>query len=1027
MTIKDKTRNGLEIAIIGMSAQFPKCSNYREYWKNLKAGRELIKTFSNDELKASGVDDKTLLDSTYVRSMAILENKDKFDQGFFGYSIEEASLMDPQIRIFHENVWNALEDSGYSTKVDKLKIGLFAGASSNENWKIFAHKNLNRDTINPFYSSIITAQNFISTLVSYKLNFRGPSVYLDTACSSSLVAVHQACLSLLTRESEIALAGGVSIKTQKRKGYHYKEGLVRSKDGHCRAFDKQASGTAVGEGVGVVVLKRLSEAISDNDHIYGIIKGSSINNDGNNKVGFTAPSVNGQADCIKRALKIGNVDSNSIGYIEAHGTGTTLGDPIEIRALNKAFQATAKNKFCAIGTVKSNMGHLDAAAGIAGLIKATLCLKNRQIPASLNFKNPNPDIEFGSGPFYVNTSLKNWESDSNPLRAGVSSFGIGGTNAHVVLEEPPENKKSISDNSFKILTLSAKTKSSLIRYMSDLSIFIDEYYNIEFDNIAYTYQVCRKHFSYRKAIVFSKGNELKEKLRFEIEKKEITKIKAKSPSLVFMFPGQGSQYTDMTKGLYATYPSFKKDMDYGFSILDKISEHNFHDILYQSFSQSEKNRINETKYTQPLVFLVEYALARLLFALGITPKHMIGHSLGEYVAACLSGLFSLEDALKIVVKRGALMNDLPSGEMISVAMNEKDVKDYLDDEISVAAINSKSQIVLSGERKSMKKLKNRLESSNVAFIKLRTSHAFHSKMQDSMLGEFKEELGKISFNELKLNFVSNLTGNFIESQEANSVEYWAKHLRNTVKFSEGVNNLISSGENLLFIEVGGGRSLSNLVKQIEPKTQSLNLLNPSKERVNEIEYFNNKIARIWSLGVSINWGFYHVGKERSKVSLPAYSFEPNSYITEVDGFGGQTQGNNYLNENLNKGIDQYELKKNKKSERPELSNYYSSPVTETETALTLMLQDFFGINEIGIEDNFFELGGDSLKAMVLLKKLKIKFEINFTIQDFFNCQTVKKIASEIDKRVLLAKQMSNQSGSKGEDSKNLNDSEHYII
>ncbi|HTI09013.1 MAG TPA: type I polyketide synthase, partial [Puia sp.] len=506
--------NGLEIAIIGISAQFPGAGDYRQYWLNLREGRESLTFFTDEELRSRGVPDALLQDGSYVRSGGgILQNKDCFDHGFFGYSPEEAALMDPQIRFLHQHCWGALEDAGYASGIEKKKIGLFAGASVNSMWQIYAHSKSANTAVDSLYLKMITHPNFIATLVSYKLNLRGPSLYVDSACSTSLMAVHLACRSLLTRECSMALAGGVSIQTVIRRGYIYQEGQVSSNDGHCRAFDAAASGTAAGEGAGIVVLKRLSEAISDKDHIYAVIKATAINNDGSQKAGYTTPSVKGQVDCILTAQKLANVPPRSISYVETHGTGTRLGDPVEIRALNEAFATGGGEKFCAIGSVKTNIGHLDTAAGVAGLIKTALCLQHRQLPPSLNFREPNPEIDFSAGPFYVNTTLQEWQHKGDvPLRAGVSSFGIGGTNAHAILEAAPERQATDAGRPYKLLTVSAKTAQSVQRYLDSLTDFLSGQ-DPNLADLCYTLQTGRKEFGYRQSLTFKDRDELLHLLR----------------------------------------------------------------------------------------------------------------------------------------------------------------------------------------------------------------------------------------------------------------------------------------------------------------------------------------------------------------------------------------------------------------------------------------------------------------------------------------------------------------------------------
>ncbi len=1015
MAMDEKKYDGLEIAIIGISGHFPKSENYRKFWQNLVAGEEMLKTFTDEELRNSGVSENMIQDKLYVKTMGVLDNKDQFDRGFFGYSAEEASFMDPQIRLFHEHCWKALEDAGYASLIEKRKIGLFGASSSNDTWKIHTYKKADSAAIDPFYLNMLASQNFISSLTSYKLNLTGPAYYIDTACSSSLIAVHMACRSLLTKECDIALAGGVSIKTQRQKGYSYKEGMVRSVDGHCRAFDYESSGTASGEGIGIVVLKKLNEAIAERDNIYAIIKGSATNDDGNRKVGFTAPSIQGQAECIKKAHKFAGVEPDSIGYVEAHGTATKLGDPIEISALNEAFASGRKEKYCAIGSVKTNIGHLDAAAGVTGLIKTALCLHYQKIPASLNYKKPNPEIDFDSGPFYVNTSLLEWQRKNHqPLRAGISSFGMGGTNAHVVMEEWTRRLAADASNNFKLLTLSAKTESSLNRYFTQLYKFLFDEPGVDLEDMAYSFNIGRRPFIYRKSIVYRTGQELSSLLAKAITAKEYQKSQAYS-SVVFMFPGQGSQYVNMTHGLYMGIPVFRKQMDLGFAILEKLTGIRFQDILYAQNDISPQ--VDQTRYTQPLIFLTQYSLAQTLLSMGINCTSMIGHSIGEYVCACISGVFSFEDSLRLVVKRAELMSNLPGGVMLSAAINLLQAKDFICEGISLAAVNSHKQVVFSGDSQSVSMLMNKLQAAGIPHIELHTSHAFHSAMMEPILEDFRRAFEDVTVNhDVQPAFISNLTGQFIKKEEACSPEYWVEHLRNTVLFADGIETLLSTHPNAAFIEVGSGSTLTNLLKQATPdgneKLFAINIIRSFKDDKDDMKHFISRIGKLWEAGVYINWELYHQHDKLYRVSLPTYSFEPERYISEADPFEGTSVFNNPQKQ-ISGDIetDSWEAPiplPDKKLERPALSNPYCGPVTETEKILVDIMENFFGIRQIGTEDNFFELGGDSLKAMALLQQIKNRFALTFTLKEMFEYKDIKQIATGIDERIWLNKQSEKQ-------------------
>jgi acyl transferase domain-containing protein/acyl carrier protein len=881
-----KKYDGLEIAIIGMSGRFQESKNYRQFWQHLKDGKELIKTFTDDELRLAGVPESALEDKRFVKTVGVVDHKDEFDSAFFGYNPQEAAFMDPQTRIFHEHCWEVLEDAGYSSQIDKHKIGVFASASANDNWKLYAYSKSAGAGVEPFYLSMITNHTFMPTLASYKLNLRGPSVFVDTACSSSLTAVQIACRSLIMRDCAMAIAGGVSIKTIKQKGYFYQEGMVASSDGHCRTFDAASSGTASGEGAGLVLLKRLSDAIKDGDHIYAIIKSASVNNDGNLKVGYTAPSVKGQTDCIKAAHRMAGIEPDSITYIEAHGTATKLGDPVEIRALNEAFNVGGKNKYCAIGSVKSNVGHLDAAAGIAGLIKTALSLKNKLIPASLHFKTPNPGIDFDGGPFYVNTVLQQWKAKGDfPLRAGVSALGIGGTNAHLIVEEAPELEESLPGRRYKLVTISGKTENAVIRYLIDFKEFMCVEKDVNLDDLAYTLQTGRKHFRFRKALAFKDKEELLELIGSTGSKETVIKSTENKASVVFLFSGVGSQYVNMGKGLYENEPVFRAEMDKGFHLLKQFTGEDYKNIYYPEETDGQK--INMMLHTQPAIFLFDYAVAQLLLSFGIRPQFLAGHSIGEYVAACISGVFTFEQALRLVVKRGQLMQSQPEGAMLSAQISEAEAGQYLNPEISLAAVNGTDQVVFSGNTVAIDQLLRHLEIKEIPSTKLHSKIACHSYMMDAVLEEYRQEVAKFILKEPQIPFISGLTGSFITVEQCTSVDYWVRHFREAVRFSDGINTLLAENKAIIAIEVGAGNALTSLLKQRQHdqlKITAINIIRHPKESKEDQKYLIERIGQLWERGIQLDWSIWYEKEKRRKVSLPTYSFEPQRYIAEVDPF-----------------------------------------------------------------------------------------------------------------------------------------------
>ena len=879
---------GLEIAIIGMSGRFPEADNINQYWENLKNGKDCISDFSREEIINEGELESLVNDPSYVRSNAYLKNKKYFDSDFFGYTPHEAELMDPQVRIYHECCWEALEDSGYSVMNNDARVGVFASGSPSTAWQLFSLKNNQERFVDDFTASHLRDATFLSSRISYKFNLKGPAVFIQTACSSSLVAIHEACNSLLLGECTMALAGGVNILNYSKKGYLYKEGMIHSKDGRCRPFDIDSSGTVGGEGAGVVVLKRLKDAIRDRDNIYSIIKGTAINNDGNSKVGYTAPSVKGQVEVIKRAHKMAKVDQETISYIEAHGTATSLGDSIEIEALNEVF-GNNKTNTCAIGSVKSSIGHLDTAASVAGFIKTVLAIKNKQIPASLHFTEPNPRIDFNNGPFYVNNELKNWDNNKGPLRAGVSAFGIGGTNAHVVLQEAPTVQHSSETRKDQIIVLSAKTKKSLDENTSQLSEFLKKNKETSLADIAFTLQNGRDRFNYRKMFVCDTiDNAINLLEKDETTDVLNTNVQEDLQNVIFMFPGQGSQYISMCKDLYLKEKDFKDKIDECLSIVKKYSSEDFKSILFPDENQeitSPKN-INSTEYAQPLLFIVEYSIAWLFNQWGIKPNYMIGHSIGEYAAACVSGVFSLEDAIRLVIKRGEVMSKAEKGSMLSVTARKEELEPLLssNERIDLAVINSGSSLVVSGTDQDIEDFQKQLTSLGYQSKKIHTSHAFHSYMMDNILGEFENEFSGISINEPKIPYISNVTGSLVTYDQISKPSYWSQHLRGTVDFFKGSETLLKMG-NACFMEIGPGRTLSNYLEESKLLLSDHHIINTirhSKQEVDDQKYIIEKLGNLWLKGIKINWNGFYAYEERNKVSLPTYSFEKLPYTTNFN-------------------------------------------------------------------------------------------------------------------------------------------------
>lgn len=887
----------LDIAIIGMSCRFPKAKDCETFWQLIRDGVELVTFFSDEEVLASGVDPQLLQDNHYVKAKAFLEDIEQFDAEFFNFSAREAEITDPQHRIFLLCAVEALEQAGYTSENYSGLIGVYAGVGAATYLLNYIYPNQQLlDTIGLYQLIINNEKDFLSTRVSYALNLKGPSLDVQTACSTSLVTTHLACQSLLNGECDMALAGGVGIRVPQKTGYLYQSGMIMSPDGHCRAFDAQAQGTVGGNGAGIVVLKRYGDAIKDKDTIYAVIKGSAINNDGSNKMGFTAPSVEGQTRVIAEAQAVAQVDADTIGYIETHGTGTLLGDPIEIKALTQSFHRTTdKKNFCAIGSVKTNMGHLDAAAGIAGLIKTVLSLKHKMIPPSLHFTTPNPHINFAQSPFYVNTQLSEWHplDPKIPRRAGVSSFGVGGTNAHVVLEEAPTFVTNTASDGerYHVLPLSAKTPTALTKQAQQLHEYLQQHPEINLADVAYTLQMGRCAFEYRQAIVCQHIEQFTTLDVAHLSTHQTIKSIRERP-VAFMFPGQGAQYVNMGRELYEHNRVFSETIDQCCEILRSLAEssnlvrESILDILYPNEISKEHatQLLKQTEVTQPALFIIEYALAQLWMSWGIKPQAMIGHSIGEYVAACIAGVFSLQDALATVTLRGRMMQDLPQiGAMLAVHLSEDDLVSYLlGKSLSLSAVNSSTQCVVSGEVDAIISFEEELKSRDIECQRLHTSHAFHSALVTPMLVPFTNWLKTIQLNPPKIPYISNLTGTWITAELATDPQYYAQHIRHTVFFAAGLDLLFQSPNVLL--EVGPGQTLTRFALHHETKQAThvlLSSLPHVKDQQNEEQFILTTLSQLWMAGVQIDWTKLHQGKSYHRIALPTYPFEYRRYWLEL--------------------------------------------------------------------------------------------------------------------------------------------------
>lgn len=1011
------------IAIIGMSGRFPGAPDTRTLWRNLCQGREAISFFDDETLLNAGVPSSLLQHPDYVRAGAILEGSDQFDAGFFGMSPREAEITDPQHRVFLECAWEALEDAGYAADACPGQVAVYAGAGLNT----YMIENLLpatwlQQTLGILPLMIGNKADFLPSTVSYKLGLRGESINIGTACSTSLVAVHMACRSLLAYESDMALAGGVTIAAAQHRGYLYQSGSVYSPDGHCRSFDARAQGTVGGNGAGVVVLKRLSDAQDDGDTIIAVIRASAINNDGAVKAGFTAPGVAGQRAVIAQALALAEIPPETIGYIETHGTATPMGDPIEIRALADAYGKHGAPGSCAIGSIKSNLGHLDAAAGVAGLIKAALCLRHRSLVPSLHFESPNPEIDFAATPFHVNTEWRPWTPGAPgiPLRAAVSAFGLGGTNAHAILEEAPQQAPSpAAGRAWQVLPLSAQGGAALQRAATRLADRLEEDPTIELADAAYTLQTGRKAFAMRRAVVARDTAEAIALLRHSTA----PALKAHgqvldAPSLVFMFPGIGDHYPGMGGNLYREEPVLRAHLDHCAGLLLPRLGIDIRDLLFPTRAapaaaaashggdpfQRLRRTANEptshtaltrTEHLHPALFALEYALAQLWIDRVGPPAALIGYSLGEYTAACLAGVMSLEDALLLVCERARLIQGMPPGRMLAVGLSETAIRPMLTPSLSLAAINGPAMSVVAGPSDAVSELSGRLAEAGIAQLAVHSAHAFHSQM----LAELKEPLcalfGSVKLHPPTIPYLSNRSGTWITAAEATDPHHWARHTIETVRFADGLTELCGDPQRV-FLEVGPGQTLCSLVLQLtsaQPRTQ------PSLPAAHEADADTATLAQalawLWSQGLPVNWAGQHAGEARRRVALPTYSFERQRYwiaapATTDQGTPAADQPAASSSEPLQPPTDG----------TPFPESAFEPPASDFEAAVIDIWRELFHVEQISVNDNFFALGGNSLLAVQFFSRLRALYQVELPLRAVFQTPTPRGIATELENALL---------------------------
>ncbi|MDR7092355.1 type I polyketide synthase [Hydrogenophaga laconesensis] len=877
-----------DIAIVGMAAHLPGAANPAAYWANLRQGIESIRRLSETELLAVGESPERMRHRNYVPAAAVLDGFEQFDADFFGFSPKEAAIMDPQHRQFLEVAWEALENAGHPPERFPGPIAVYAGCGMGSYFyfNICSNPDLVASTGMFLLRHTGNDKDFLSTRVSHIFDLKGPSVNIQTACSTSLVAVHYACQALLGGECDMALAGGVTIELPHARGYLFQEGEILSPDGHCHAFDHRAQGTVFGSGAGVVVLRRLDDALRDGDHIWAVIKGTAVNNDGAAKAGYLAPSVDGQAKAIAEAQAVAGVSADTIDYVECHGTGTYLGDPIEVAALTQAFrETTPENGFCRIGSVKTNIGHTDTAAGVAGLIKVALALKHQEIPPSLGYERPNPSIDFETSPFQVNHTLSPWVSHKGPRRAGVNSLGVGGTNAHAVLEEAPVAAASdASDWPFQVLVVSGRSRAAVDANARALAAHLRAHPEQDLADVAFTLKEGRRAFEHRRVLVAASHEEAATLLEGTDTRRVFTHNHlGDDPEVVFMFPGGGAQYAGMARELYATEPVFQDWMDRGLDVLQQKLDYDIRALwLPEAHNHADAvEKLKRPSVQLPLIMIVEYALAQLWMSWGVKPSALVGHSMGENTAACLAGVMSFEDCIGLVLLRGQLFDTVPPGGMLSVPLAASEVRGLLGTELDMASVNAPELCVVSGPQSALDALEATLRARDVEPQRIQIDIAAHSRMLEPILGRFEAYLRSIRLSAPQLPIISNRDGQPLSAGQATDPLYWVGHLRNTVNFADCMDTLKGADPKRVYLEVGPGKALGSLAQaNAIPSSQVINSLRHPDHQVADDVWFLGTLGRLWANGVPVDWEPIWGEARRRRVPLPTYAFQRKPYFIE---------------------------------------------------------------------------------------------------------------------------------------------------
>lgn len=985
------------IAVIGMAGRFPGAASVTEFWRNLRGGVESIVDLSEDDLISAGVGEKALSNRSYVRRAALMPGVEEFDADFFGFTPQAARMLDPQHRLFLQTAWLALEDAGYDPADNEATIGAFGTTSSSGYLlhNLMSHYDPNMvigqgasfDMVN---LSLNNDKDHLATRTAYQLNLRGPALSVQTACSSSLVAVHLACQSILNGECEMALAGGSSIRVPHRVGYWYEPGSMVSPTGRCRPFDIRSDGTIFGSGVGVVVLKALQDALDDGDRIHAVIRGSALNNDGSTKMNYAAPNAVGQAEAIAEAHAVAEVDAATISYVETHGTGTPLGDPIEIEGLRQAFGISTEDRPgpCYVGSVKSNIGHLETAAGIAGLIKTILCLKHRAIPATLHYSSPNPELHIDRGPFVVRGQDGPWEWDG-PLRAGVSSFGVGGTNAHVVLEEAPTAPEPDPRPGPQVLLLSARTPEALQASRSALAAELADAHELNLADAAYTL-TRRRREQVRLAAVVDDQEHAAAVLNADEHDNVFTgaapQVQAgddrAGDRVAFLFPGQGAQHIGMARGLHDREPVFREHFD---ACATAFGEEMDFDLRAEVFDGAGRN-LERTDRAQPALFAVEYALAKLAENYGVRPAALAGHSIGEWVAGTLAGVFDLPTAVKAVSMRARLMHASARGVMVAVALGPEAIAEHMTPDVDLATVNDPGNCVIAGSEDAIRDFQARLAESGIAARRVRTAHAFHSRLMNPVIPEFTAFLSRLDLREPSVPLLSNVTGTWMSASEATDPSTWARQIRETVRFSDELGVLLADPDRV-FVEVGPGGTLTGSAMR-HPNWgaghRAVRLMRHQAQNRSDHDTFLLGLGQLWAAGADVDWT-PRMGASRTLVSLPGYPFERQRHWVEYNPAGARVAAGAVGEPG---------------AAPPAAGAAAAAPsggASQMEATLQRIWSQCLGVNDIDRNTNFFELGGDSLVAISVAMTAS-KEGLDLTPQDLYENQTVAALAKALTAR-----------------------------